>query len=283
MVQFTASKAFSSSTFSLLGMFGGGTTAVADHFLPIGGNRHFHTFLYENSVGQDFAVGGTSSLTMAGFGYLRGTVNTLTAGSFDDDRRVFSSDWVLKGLALDGATLSRIAASSSRADDASLLATIFSGHDLVTLSAGNDSFHGYGGDDRISGGRGNDTLWGDFGNDVLNGGLGADLLYGGAGRDIFDFDTIRDTTVAAAGRDTISGFVRGSDRIDLSSIDANIRVGGNQSFVYHPASARHGYDVWTVKSGADVIVYGDVDGLPGADFSILVKGVAALSSADFIL
>ena len=283
MVQFVAGAAFNFWGFNLKGMFGAGTTATAENFLRPGGSTYYHVFLYDNPTGQDFAVGGSSTLQMTGFGTLRGTVNALAAGTYDGDRNVISGDWAMKGLVLDGATLTAAAASTSRTDDMSLLRTIFAGNDMITLSSGNDFMSGFAGNDRLSGGRGNDTLYGDSGNDVLIGGAGADRLSGGSGRDTFDFNAVSESTVATSGRDTIVDVRRGGDKIDLGGIDANVRVGGNQEFVFHSATAHHGYDVWYVRSGTDLIVYGDVDGLSGADFSILVKNATALSASDFIL
>ncbi|MEZ5774976.1 MAG: leishmanolysin-related zinc metalloendopeptidase [Hyphomicrobiaceae bacterium] len=154
--------------------------------------------------------------------------------------------------------------------------------------SGNDSVYGAAGRDIIYGDNGNDRLIGDLGNDVLNGGRGRDLMWGGSGADDFDFDNRLDTRVGGQ-RDIIMDFHRGSattgDDIDLRTIDAKTTVGGNQAFrfiakqpFHHKAGELH-----YTKAGANVIVAGDVNGDAKADFEILVKGVAVLSAADFLL
>lgn len=64
------------------------------------------------------------------------------------------------------------------------------------------------GNDELDGGSGNDLLKGEAGNDTLEGGLGNDTLIGGSGADIFEFER-------GDGRDIISDFQNGTDRIDL--------------------------------------------------------------------
>jgi Ca2+-binding RTX toxin-like protein len=56
------------------------------------------------------------------------------------------------------------------------------------------------------------TLSGDAGNDTLNGGLGKDILTGGTGADHFQFTS----TLGNVNADTLTDFVKGADKIDLS-------------------------------------------------------------------
>jgi Ca2+-binding RTX toxin-like protein len=122
------------------------------------------------------------------------------------------------------------------------------GNDLLFGRGGADSIRGGVGGDVILGGEGNDRLWGEAGDDrlygesgddILNGGSGRDALNGGQGNDVFDYDALSDSpgfeeTNPTVIRDDIFGFNgRGDalgDRIDLSTIDANRDVGGNQAF-----------------------------------------------------
>ena len=67
----------------------------------------------------------------------------------------------------------------------------------------------------------NNSIIGNSGANVLNGGGGADTISGGAGSDTFDFNAITESTANTATADRIQDFVRGQDRIDLSTIDAN--------------------------------------------------------------
>lgn len=93
--------------------------------------------------------------------------------------------------------------------------------------------------DRLWGEAGDDRLYGERGDDILNGGSGLYTLNGGQGNDVFDYDALSDSpgfeeTSPRVIRDDIVGFNgRGADlgdRIDLSTIDANLDVAGNQAF-----------------------------------------------------
>ena len=85
---------------------------------------------------------------------------------------------------------------------------------------GNDIIVGSPWDDIILGLAGNDSLSGGAGNDAIEGGLGRDILTGGTGNDRFIYRDTRESQ-AGANRDVITDFMRGSDKIVLSSIDAN--------------------------------------------------------------
>jgi len=68
------------------------------------------------------------------------------------------------------------------------------------------------GKNNLKGLNGNDTLIGTSGNDTLNGGQGLDNLAGGAGNNLFVFAFGESL---ATGRDRISDFAIGRDKIDL--------------------------------------------------------------------
>lgn len=84
----------------------------------------------------------------------------------------------------------------------------------------------------LNGVTGADTIAGGGGNDTINGGTGVDVMTGGTGDDLFVFDYLATSESGAVSisRDIITDFVSGHDRLDLSAIDANVRVTGNQSF-----------------------------------------------------
>lgn len=109
------------------------------------------------------------------------------------------------------------------------------GNDILFGNAGNDSLNGGSGIDQLFGGSGSDYLNGDTGNDFLTGGLGRDVLIGGLGNDTFDYNAAADSLPGAANRDVIIDFqgngAFAGDRIDLSTIDANVLVAGNQAFL----------------------------------------------------
>ncbi|NOT72726.1 MAG: cellulase family glycosylhydrolase [Hyphomicrobium sp.] len=146
----------------------------------------------------------------------------------------------------------------------------------LTGLGGGDYLRGLGGKDRIDGGAG---------NDYILGGHGADLLIGGAGADRFDFDRITDSGLTTALRDQITDFARGQDKIDLSTLDANVRVAGNQAFTWIGANAFHqrAGELHTIRTAGGLFVEGDINGDGRADFQIEVKALAALAAADFVL
>jgi serralysin len=138
---------------------------------------------------------------------------------------------------------------------------------------------GGGGNDTLIGRRGNDTLDGGLGNDLLNGGAGRDVLIGGAGRDTFVFKSASESR--DSNMDTVKGFVRGQDRIDLGSIDANTKVDGNQAFTFIGKSAFSGQAGQLKFSGG--MLSGDINGDTSADFQVKVAGLSTLTKGDFYL
>jgi len=125
------------------------------------------------------------------------------------------------------------------------------------------------------------TLNGGSGNETLNGKGGKDILFGGAGKDTFVFNTAKE-----AHGDTIRDFVHGSDRIDLTSIDANSKVSGNQAFTFignerfhKVAGELHTYRL----SDGNTYISGDTNGDGAAEFAIKVLGNHSFTSGDFVL
>ena len=139
---------------------------------------------------------------------------------------------------------------------------------------GNDKVRGRLGDDQISGGNGADSLHGDGGNDRIIGGAGQDRLTGGSGADVFVFELSSDSVVGQA--DKLRDFKSGTDRIDLSAIDANTGLAGNQAFEWQ-TSGTGAASLW-VKSG---YLYGDTDGNGIADLAIQI-GSAVVAPTDFL-
>jgi Ca2+-binding RTX toxin-like protein len=124
-----------------------------------------------------------------------------------------------------------------------------------------------------------DRLFGGSGGDVLSGGAGQDNLDGGTGADIFRFNTVTDSN--ASKMDRILDFMRGIDKIDVSGIDANNGLAGDQAFQFigsndfsHSAGELR-FASWKLS--------GDVDGDGNADFVVRLVGVESLSSADIVL
>jgi hypothetical protein len=71
-----------------------------------------------------------------------------------------------------------------------------------------------------------DTLIGGPQNDTFIGGGGGDTMKGGGGSDTFVFKTITDSQPGAGHFDTITDFIAGTDRIDLSAIVGASHVQG---------------------------------------------------------
>jgi Ca2+-binding RTX toxin-like protein len=137
----------------------------------------------------------------------------------------------------------------------------------------------------INGGTGNDIVIGSAGDDTITGYEGTDRLTGGLGSDSFVFSSSRDSR-SDIGIDTITDFVEGVDRIDLSRIDANSLIAGDQAFTFLGTAAFNGqrgvlrYDLGT--SGETHVLF-DTNGDKIADFDLILTGVHALSAADFVL
>lgn len=156
--------------------------------------------------------------------------------------------------------------------------------DRITGDYHNNTLAGYSGDDTIAGGDGNDILRGGFGTDRLFGGRGADKLQGDGDMDFFQFKNRSDSTVATSGRDTILDFTS-EDKIDLSGIDANTIVDGNQAFGFIGTGAFTGRnaEVRYEKKASDTYIYGDVNGDGKADFAIHLDDAVTLQSSYFVL
>jgi arylsulfatase A-like enzyme len=156
---------------------------------------------------------------------------------------------------------------------------------------GNDSIYAYGGNDLLIGGRGDDILDAAGGEDTLRGGPGHDTLLGGVGRDVFTFNAVAESP-AGADRDTIFGFdgvgAASGDLIDLSSIDANRSLAGDQEFVFIGTAAFSAAgQIRVFDAGAHTIVQLNTDSALGADMEIQVNDAGATAgqwaAADFVL
>ena len=155
-------------------------------------------------------------------------------------------------------------------------------HNTIWGNASTNILSGLGGNDWLAGYGGNNSLWGDSGADTLIGGAGADMLYGGTGTgdDWFVFESAADTTDGVL-HDHIMDFSSAAgDKIDLSGIDANSIVSGNQAFSYIGAAAFSGTAGQLKYVGG--FVQGDINGDRIADFMIEVNAFS-LSASDFFL
>ena len=156
-----------------------------------------------------------------------------------------------------------------------------SGNDVITGKESNDKLLGLAGNDTLDGASGDDVLNGDVGNDVLIGGAGKDKLTGGAGADTFKFASANESTFWSM--DTITDFKKSQgDKIDLSAIDSNANVAGDQAFKLVSAflADATGQLYFDAKTH---ILYGSTDADSAPEFAITLNGVNTLLPTDFVL
>jgi Ca2+-binding RTX toxin-like protein len=156
---------------------------------------------------------------------------------------------------------------------------------------GGDTLRGNGGLDTLVGGAGDDILFGGTDADTLNGGVSGktfDILNGEAGADTFVFASAEECGLSRAFADQLSDFSAAGDgdRIDLSTIDANTLLAGNQQFLFINApDAAFGGVAGQLRYVTEGYVEGDLNGDAVADFFIAVNVTnnPTLTDAAFIL
>jgi len=147
------------------------------------------------------------------------------------------------------------------------------GNDVLYGSAGGDGLYGNNGDDTLFGGDSSDILSGNNGDDVLVGGAGGDKLSGGPGADKFIYLS------AAEGQDRIGDFEHGTDKMDVSAIDAGVLSFGAAATTTVTAHTVNWYE-----AGGMTIVEADVNGDTVADFHLDLTGTGlSLTARDFVL
>nr|WP_230968300.1 M10 family metallopeptidase C-terminal domain-containing protein [Nostoc sp. WHI] len=156
-------------------------------------------------------------------------------------------------------------------------------NDSIVGDAQNNQLSGNDGNDTINGGLGNDTINGGSGNDRLIGNRGTDRLAGGLGNDIFDFNSVLDSQPAAL-RDIITDFAGNGnlagDQIDLSTIDANPFLAGNQAFSFIGAGAFSAVGQVRYLEG---FLQANTDFDFAVDFAIQLAGAPGLVASDIIV
>lgn len=244
----------------------------------------------------------------------QGGIDTINTGRGDDVVHAGSgNDNVFLGAGDDGAY--------GAAGDDELVG--FEGNDTLRGGSGNDTLEGGFGVDQLYGGTGNDELWGGegldllyggsgndkifgdhddgiagrdyidggYGNDTINGGGKADNIWGGEGADTFVYQTatsaadpLNEAPVGHA--EFVHDFSRAEgDRFDFRGLDANLRIGGNQTFNYVDEASTQAGTVWFgAVSGNNVqSVFMNVDG-GAADMQIMVQltgDMTSLIQSDF--
>jgi Ca2+-binding RTX toxin-like protein len=155
-----------------------------------------------------------------------------------------------------------------------------------TGNAASNAITGNEGDNLLDGKAGVDTIKGGAGNDTIIGGVGNDLMYGQGGFDTF---LVRQESVNTTGTlesDRIYDLdLAGGDRIDLSQIDADSVLGGNQAFHFVGAA-------FTNHAGEATLVYDaalgittlklDVNGDGHADYQLKMDGDQTTTTGDIV-
>ncbi|MGL4960181.1 MAG: calcium-binding protein [Inquilinus sp.] len=139
--------------------------------------------------------------------------------------------------------------------------------------------------ENVTGSTGADQITGSTAANVLNGWAGQDVLTGGAGADRFGLTAASHSAVGAA--DRITDFSRAQgDKIDLSAIDADPGIGGDQAFTFIGGGAfthQAGQLRAVVTSPGVTTIAGDLNGDGVSDFHIVLTGALTLQTSDFVL
>jgi Ca2+-binding RTX toxin-like protein len=168
------------------------------------------------------------------------------------------------------------------------------GANTLTGNAGADFLSGVGGNaqgdsyqniENVNGSTANDTIIGDAAANALNGWAGKDTLTGGGGADRFVFSSPAHSVVGS-NADRITDFSHAQgDRIDLSGIDSNTNVVGDQAFTFIGNALYSGTagELRFASSGGVTTIAGDRNGDGTSDFHVTLTGNLTLLAGDFVL
>ena len=149
---------------------------------------------------------------------------------------------------------------------------------LVGLQNLNGSAYG----DNLTGSSAANIIVAGAGNDIIIGGGGADSLSGGIGADRFVYLLTSDSKVGAY--DTINDFSSAQgDKIDLTRIDANTKLAGDNAFALVSSFTKHAGELMVTAETGGWLVQADVDGNGVSDFGLHVRSTAALMASDFAM
>ena len=297
-------------------MFGGAgddTYIVDNHSDRVNENAGAGTDLVMSSVNYTLSAN-VEDLTLTGDGHIKGTGNTLdnhltgndtvnTLGGLAGNDTLIGNggnDWLDGGSGADtmiGGTgndtyvvdnaLDTVTENASEGTDlvrSTISYTLGDNVEYLSLR-GTADIDGTGNalNNQIRGNDGSNVLDGGAGNDKIYGLAGADTLTGGSGADHFLFDDGETGGLTTATCDRITDFSHAeNDKIDLSAIDANSLVAGDQGFAFIGTGAFSGTagELRYEESGGNTFVYGDTNGDGIADFMIKVDGSHAFTGAD---
>ena len=195
-----------------------------------------------------------------------------------------NTQWTLSGL---NAAVTDLTSAAYSKNSQLFIRDVLHGNDTVNGSKTGDVLMGFGGNDVLHGNSGLDVLNGGTGNDTLIGGRDSDTLTGGAGADRFVFLTAGDSF--GAGADIIKDFSHQQhDRIDLSAVDAQRAMPGEQHFTFvgktdHVGAGEVGYS----QHGGETWIIANTDGKASNELFIRLTDsdnhAIELHASDFIL
>jgi Ca2+-binding RTX toxin-like protein len=229
---------------------------------------------------HDFINGGAGNDTIDG-----GDGSNMLDGNEGDDvfENVDFGDSVTGGAGIDTVNALTPYVLPAAVENLNLLGGAFfsgTGNSLSNVIVGNV------GKNVLSGLGGSDTINGGLGDDTIIGGAGKDLNTGSGGLDVMDYNALSESGPTFAARDAINTFAHG-DKIDLSTIDANANVAGNQAFVFVANfTGNAGQLQFDQVATNSWFVSADVNGDGSAEFSLNIysaPGFGQLQSWDFIL
>ena len=123
---------------------------------------------------------------------------------------------------------------------------------------------------------------GGTGADTLIANLVANQFTGNGGADLFKWLATGDAGIGGLA-DTVLDFVRGTDKIDFTGLDALPGTAGQQDFAFIGTGAftnvagQVRYDV----TGGNAHIFADADGNGVADMQIILTGITTLAASDF--
>jgi Ca2+-binding RTX toxin-like protein len=246
--------------------------AMVDVLNPVQGTTGNDTIAGGN--GDDLLDGGSGADQLAG-------------GAGDDVYVVDNAKDVVKELA--GAGTDTVQASVTYKMPSNIENLTLTGGESISGkgNAGANVITGNDADNLLDGATGADTIYGCGGNDTIKGGLGVDEMTGGAGNDtfIFDYLAVSESGIIMTSHDIITDFVSGEDVLDLSAVDANVAVPGNQAFGSLVISATNPFtapgQLWF--DSATGLLSGNTDSNPmTAEITIQLTGVTSLAVDDII-
>ena len=261
-----------------------GGTQQADAI--VGGSS---TNWFDGMDGNDTLLGNGGNDTLSGDGgndlLKGGTGKDMIDGGAGVDTADYSDKTSAIVITLNGSNAVSVNVGANNEDSIKNVENVLGGSQADKLTGDSNA-------NSFAGNAGNDTLIGGRGNDILTGGSGQDSMTGGANNDTFKFLAVGDSGTTSTTRDIITDFVQGSDKINLSTIDADTSDGTNQAFSFVATKGTASSAVgtgeirwyWENNAGTTndhTIIRINNDADATIEMTIQINGLINLSSTDF--